>query len=260
MKLSKIILTFFVLLTACFAQGQHNKISYTLTFDYIEGCETGKAECYPVNINRKSNNDSILIYFPIGGTISDVYLYADSVFNKWINKTSRNPEFLRHDKKYANQGLLKIDMTGLADGKYISHILACEIGGIIEINLKTINSECIYPIDTIDRMTVQNFVEKTPEFKGGDRELMKYLATNIQYLTTKNDDDLQFKFSATFIIDTAGKVRNPCMLTTKYADKLSPIETEILSVIDNMPNWNPGMINGKKVPVRYTLPINISWR
>jgi hypothetical protein len=99
MKLNKIILTFFFLLTAYFMQGESNKISHTVTFEYIEGCETGKGECYPVNINRKTINDSILIYFPNGGTISDVYLYYDSIFNNWINKTVDNPEFLRHDKK-----------------------------------------------------------------------------------------------------------------------------------------------------------------
>lgn len=260
MKLNKIILTLFFLLTAYFVQGQSNKISHTLTFEYIEGCETGKGECYPVNINRKTINDSILIYFPNGGTISDVYLYSDSIFNNWINKTVDNPEFLRHDKKYANQGLLKIDMTGLSDGKYRAHMLACGLGGIIEINLKTINSECIHPIDTIDGMTVLTLVEKMPEYKGGDQELMKYLATNIKYPTTENDDDLQFKIFATFVIDTVGKVRNPCILRPKYADRLTPIETEILRVIESMHDWVPGMINEKKVPVRYTMPINISWR
>ena len=47
---------------------------------------------------------------------------------------------------------------------------------------------------------------------------------------------------------------------TKYADRLTPIETEILRVIESMHDWVPGMINEKKVPVRYTMPINISWR
>src|SRR5690606_6481116 len=113
----------------------NNKISQTLTFDYVEGCETGMRECYPVNINRKTINDSILIYFPTGGTVSDVYLYSDSIFNKWLNNTVDNHEFLRHDKKYANEGLLMIDFTGLSDGKYRAHLLACGLGGIIGINL-----------------------------------------------------------------------------------------------------------------------------
>jgi protein TonB len=109
-------------------------------------------------------------------------------------------------------------------------------------------------------MTVLTFAEKMPEYKGGEQELMKYLASNIKYPTLENDEDLQFKIYATFVIDTVGKLRNPCILRPKYADRLTQIETEYLRVIEGMPDWNPGMINEKKVPVRFTIPINISWR
>lgn len=258
--MNKIIFALLFMLIACFVQGQSNKISHTLTFGYIEACETGDRVCDPVNINRQSINDSILLFFPNGGTISDVYLYADSIFEQWVNKTIDKPEFLRHDKKHAEQGLLKIDMTGLSDGTYRAHMLSCALGGVIEINLKTLESECVQPIDTIDGMTVFTIVERMPEYKGGDQELMKYLATNIKVPTTENDDDLQFKIFATFVIDTVGKVRNPCILRPKYADRLTSLEAEVLSVIENMPDWNPGMMNEIKVPVRCTVPINISWR
>ena len=47
-----------------------NKIVYTVDFNYLEGCETGKGDCKPVTLARHSIQDSIVVIFPAGGTQS----------------------------------------------------------------------------------------------------------------------------------------------------------------------------------------------
>ena len=73
------ILTVFSLLTltACGQTKTNNKkvVVQNLDFTYLEGCETGKGDCKPIEIVRQSKQDSVVLIFPSGGTESDVYLH-----------------------------------------------------------------------------------------------------------------------------------------------------------------------------------------
>lgn len=252
----KTILTISLLLLGLSTKGQYDKISYVLTRENIEESENGSVACFALSLNRKTINDTVLLFFPTSGTISDVYLYADSVFLKNLDTA----KFLRHDKKYATQGVLEIDMTGLADGKYKAHILACGVGGNVEINIKTTNSPCLPSIDTIDGTPVYAYAEKMPYFEGGDQKLLEFIAQNTKYPAFKTSEDLTFRLTATFVIDSKGRVRNPCIVNPKSVNSISPLENEFLRALETLPNWKPGLKNGKNVAVRYTLPVNISWR
>ena len=114
----------------------------------------------------------------------------------------------------------------------------------------------IQPTDTIDGMAVFSIAEKMPDFIGGQESLMKYIVEHIKYPTLYNNESLQTKIVITFVIDTVGIVRNPFIQRSIHKD----FDTEFLKVIENMPKWSPGINNGKKVPVRYYLPININWQ
>jgi hypothetical protein len=135
---SAIFLTFF--LSACRQHAkQFSRVSYTVEFQYMENCETGKGDCQPIFLTRQSIGDSIIVIYPNGGTRSDIYLYlADSGFMKWMNGTPKDqPKPLRHDGKYYGQGNPVFDLTGLPDGKYISHMLSCNVGGFLQLIIQT---------------------------------------------------------------------------------------------------------------------------
>ncbi|MES2513791.1 MAG: hypothetical protein V4580_06575 [Bacteroidota bacterium] len=97
----------------------------TLTFDYLEGCETGKGDCKPIEIVRHSKQDSVLLIFPGGGTLSDVYL------------RSPDKKIELHDTKRALEGKPRLNLTGLNDGSYTAHMISCALGGACTIILKT---------------------------------------------------------------------------------------------------------------------------
>lgn len=94
-------------------------------------------------------------------------------------------------------------------------------------------------------------VEVMPEFPGGISALMKYLNSNIKYPTICQETGVQGKVIVQFVVDKDGAITNPVVVRgiDPYLDK------EALRVINNMPKWKSGMQNGKKVRVKYTLPV-----
>lgn len=101
------------------------KISY-VDFDYWEGCETGKGECKPLTFIRGTKDENWFLFMPCGGTATSVTLTASGQNNP-IQKTN-----IGHSECPPI-----FDLTDLADGKYFAYMLACGLGGQIEINLTT---------------------------------------------------------------------------------------------------------------------------
>lgn len=62
----------------------------------------------------------------------------------------------------------------------------------------------------------------------------------------------QGKVIVQFVVDRDGTISNPKVVrgVDPYLDK------EAIRVISSMPKWTPGMQNGKKVRVKYTIPVS----
>ena len=113
---------------------------------------------------------------------------------------------------------------------------------------------CIPKTDTLDNQKVYSILEEMPEYPGGTIEMVKYFEHNL--LNPNRNEDRQGSIYATFIIDTTGKIRNACIyITHKGNDELTPIEKDVLRIINEMPIWTPGRYQGKKVYSRFNLPI-----
>lgn len=93
--------------------------------------------------------------------------------------------------------------------------------------------------------------EFMPEFPGGTAALMKYLGANIKYPTISQEMGSMGKVIVQFVVDKDGTITNPEVArgVDAYLDK------EAIRVISSMPKWKPGMQNGKKVRVKYTVPV-----
>jgi len=115
-----------------------------------------------------------------------------------------------------------------------------------------VKDSSIIRIDTIDK--VYHFVEKMPEYHGGNQTLIKYIAENLKYPIT--DVCYGGKVYVRFIIDENGNVTKPEVL--RGVDPL--LDKEAIRVVNKLPQWKPGELNGKKVKVWYTVPISICVR
>lgn len=122
---------------------------------------------------------------------------------------------------------------------------------IASTGLKAQESKTLW--DNRLKMFVYEYVEKKPIFPGGETALAKYL-NNIKY--PKGQDSLQSKLQLSFVVDTAGNILDKCIVN-KDEQAYSLLDKEGIRVLNGMPKWTPGMQNGKKVAVRFYLPITI---
>jgi protein TonB len=94
-------------------------------------------------------------------------------------------------------------------------------------------------------------VEQMPTFKGGDKELYKWLGDNLQYPAVAQEQGIQGRVVVRFVVSPDGSIGNAEVLRS-----LDPsCDKEALRIVKKMPNWIPGRQNGTAVPVYFTLPI-----
>ena len=110
------------------------------------------------------------------------------------------------------------------------------------------NSVYIHNLSANDTLTTAPVM---PEFPGGTAALMKYLGANIKYPTISQEMGSAGKVIVQFVVDKDGTITDPTVVrgVDAYLDK------EAIRVISSMPKWKPGVQNGKKVRVKYTVPV-----
>ncbi|TAM98751.1 MAG: TonB family protein [Chitinophagaceae bacterium] len=99
---------------------------------------------------------------------------------------------------------------------------------------------------------VFKFVQQMPYFPGGEDALMQFLHDHIHYPAVARENGIQGTVILQFIVGTDGKLRDIATVSTPLGGGL---EEEAVRVTKEMPSWNPGMQNGKKVDVQYTFPV-----
>lgn len=98
---------------------------------------------------------------------------------------------------------------------------------------------------------VYDIVEQMPSFPGGDRKLMEYLASSIQYPPECKESCIQGRVIVTFVVERDGSISH-----AKVAKSLDPrLDAEALRVVNAMPKWIPGRQGGVTVAVKYTIPV-----
>jgi hypothetical protein len=95
--------------------------------------------------------------------------------------------------------------------------------------------------------TVYAKAELPPEFVGGKEALFNYIKETIQY----PDDVEPGNIYVAFIIGSDGIIRDARV----FKGVKESMDKEALRIINNMPDWDPGMIDGKPVASVYGLPI-----
>lgn len=127
-----------------------------------------------------------------------------------------------------------------------------------------------------------NLVEQMPTFPGGMGEVMSYLSRKLLYPSVAREMRVEGEIVVRFTVDKTGLVRSPQVVevnaksplitaevakaakegdeeaeeTSKnYFDAIEALKEEAIHVVRNMPRWEPGRQNGKRISTTYTLPI-----
>ena len=117
--------------------------------------------------------------------------------------------------------------------------------------------------DTIDGVIFTNImpdpevttfmvVEKQPEFPGGQDAMLEFLRNNIKYPQSCIDNKIQGRVIVTFVVEKDGSLVEAEVVKSVNAE----LDAEALRVVNSMPAWSPGEQKGKKVRVKYTIPVN----
>jgi len=104
---------------------------------------------------------------------------------------------------------------------------------------------------TVTKDTVYSFVEKMPEFPGGEKEVVKFLSQTMKFPEEAQKKGEHGKVIVQFVISNTGKVENAKILKGVSPD----LDNEALRVIGLLPAWIPGEQNGEKVSVYRIIPI-----
>ena len=101
---------------------------------------------------------------------------------------------------------------------------------------------------------VFDVVEQMPEYPGGIQALFEYLSQNVKYPADAENQKVEGRVIATFIVETDGTINNVEVVKPVFPS----LDAEAIRVLSGMPKWTPGKQSGKEVRVKYTVPINFN--
>ena len=103
----------------------------------------------------------------------------------------------------------------------------------------------------VEEQKVFDVVEQMPEFPGGQAELLKWISEHIKYPAVAEENGIQGRVVATFVVERDGSVTD-----VKVVRSIDPaLDKEAIRVLKQMPKWIPGKQNGSAVRVKYTVPV-----
>lgn len=98
---------------------------------------------------------------------------------------------------------------------------------------------------------VWDFVEQAPQFPGGQKELLSFLYTNLEYPLTARENGIEGTLYLKILIEADGSISKIEVLRELGGG----CEEEAIRVVQLMPKWEPGIQNGTPVRVNVALPI-----
>lgn len=104
--------------------------------------------------------------------------------------------------------------------------------------------EAVYP-------PIYNVIDQMPEFPGGMDKLLQFINDNMKYPTKAQTEGIQGRVVVQFIVDENGYIIEPNIVRS-----IEPsLDKEALRIIKMLPQWKPGILKGKAVKVKYTVPV-----
>ena len=95
-------------------------------------------------------------------------------------------------------------------------------------------------------------VEVAPEYPGGYNAMFDFISKNVKYPKESKEKGIEGRVYVQFVVEKDGSLNEITVLRGVSED----IDAEAVRVVKAMPNWKPGMNEGKTVRVQYVLPFN----
>lgn len=109
--------------------------------------------------------------------------------------------------------------------------------------------------DSLTQKNVYIFVEKMPEYNGGEVAFMNDFCKKLQY-TFSESEEIKTRLQVQFVIDVKGHLIG-ARIYNKTVDELTTFEKAALKALNLMQDWQAGRHNNKLVNVLITKTIHI---
>jgi protein TonB len=93
--------------------------------------------------------------------------------------------------------------------------------------------------------------DRLPEFPGGEKKLFKFMSTYLEYPMDARNNKVQGTVIVKFVVTEIGKLDS----IEVYRGVRPDLNKAAIDLVKQMPNWIPGIENGKPTRVRFSLPI-----
>ncbi len=100
--------------------------------------------------------------------------------------------------------------------------------------------------------SIYQIVDEMPQYPGGEKAMMEYVAKNVKYPQEAKDKEIQGRVFVSFVIEKDGSVNEVKVLRSIGGG----CDEEAVRVVSSMPKWKPGIKDGKPVRVSYMMPLN----
>jgi len=110
--------------------------------------------------------------------------------------------------------------------------------------------------DTIAFSAVDDTLNKSPQFPGGNLDMYKFLKNNLVYPQSESISSIYGKVFVAFIVDKDGSIQS-----IEIKKSLHPLlDTAVIDAIKKMPRWIPARQNGENVSYKYLFPVQFNLR
>lgn len=91
-----------------------------------------------------------------------------------------------------------------------------------------------------------DYVSEKPEFPGGDTQLMEFINATRNYPDKAYREGIQGRVTCSFVVNTNGRISHIKVIKSVEES----LNREAVRILSCMPDWTPGRVDGKIVPVR----------
>ncbi len=115
-------------------------------------------------------------------------------------------------------------------------------GSVADTSLKSQHSESLMQVyDTADIM---------PQYPGGQDSMFRFILNHLDYPKKAREEGVSGRVLAEFVVTETGKLED-----IRIVKSVSPeCDQEVIRIIKLMPDWVPGIKDGKAVRVKMNLP------
>ena len=130
-------------------------------------------------------------------------------------------------------------------------VVGTQLVKIEEAKAATADTSMPTPPPTNDKDEVYTFLEEMPEFNGGNAEMMKWLGNHVKYPQMAIDGHIEGRVIVKFVVEKDGSISNVSVIKSIHES----LDKEAVRLVSSMPNWKPGVKDGKPVRCSFIVPI-----